>query len=249
MSPVSSLDRFLIILNTFDNGTPILTADEICARNGFAMATGYRYIRQLCESGLLVRLPRGYALGPRIIEWDYMMRRWDPLLTQSREIVMHLAVNTGLEVLLSQLYGDRIVNVHYEHQSSNELLHFGRGRIMPLFRGSTSRVILAHMPSRELRRLFEEHAAELDVQRLGKDWAAFSQSMLQVRRSGFAISVGEVLDTGKIGIAAPIFGEQGAILASLTLVGAAEDLNVARQDDIAQRVMEGARSITKSLSV
>lgn len=245
---MSSLARMLAVLDAFGDGHLVLTADQICARTGYAVATGYRYIRQLCDAGLLVRLPNGYAPGPRIIEWDYMVRSHDPLLAHSREVIAALVADTGLELLLSQLYGDRVVNVHYEHSAHNTPLQFGRGRVMPLFRGSTSRVILAHMPARQLRRVYDQHQGEADVQRLGADWKAFSKALAEVRKQGWAVSTGEVLDATKVGIAAPIFGERGHVLGSLTLIGNAARLQVFREDYITQRVVEGAREITQRLS-
>ena len=36
-------------------------------------ASAYRYLRELGTVGLLVRLPRGYALGPRVIQLERQM--------------------------------------------------------------------------------------------------------------------------------------------------------------------------------
>jgi len=244
---MSRLGRVLKILDAFADGSSVLTAEQICAQTGYALATGYRYLRELCDAGLMVRLPHGYAPGPRIIEWDYMVRSNDPLLAQSREVINQLVADTGLELLLSQLYGDRVVNVHYEHSSQNPVLVFGRGRVMPLFRGSTSRVILASMPTRRLRRLFETHRDSPDLQRIGADWKSFARSLAQVRKLGYAVSRGELHPT-KVGIAAPIFGERSSVLGSLTLIGSGSLLEVFREDYISQRVVEGAREITRRLS-
>jgi len=245
---ISRLNRVLSLLEAFSDGSAVLSAEQICLRSDNAPATGYRYIRELCDAGLLVRLPQGYAPGPRIIEWDYMVRANDPLLINSRALIDQLVADTGLELLLSQLYGDRIVNVHYQHSSPNALLELGRGRVVPLFRGSTSRVILAHMPTRQLRRLFEEHQHEPDLQAIGSDWKAFSKALGEVRRRGYAISRGE-LHPGKTGIAAPIFGEKGHVLGSLTLIGTAARFEAFREDYISQHVVSTAGEITRRISL
>jgi len=245
---LSRLNRVLTLLDAFADGSSVLTAEQISTRTGNAPATAYRYIRELCDAGLLVRLPQGYAPGPRIIEWDYMVRANDPLLINSREVMDQLVADTGLELLLSQLYGDRIVNVHYQHTAPNALLELGRGRVVPLFRGSTSRVILAEMPTRQLRRLFDAHQHEPDLQAIGADWKAFSKALTEVRRRGYAISSGE-LHPGKMGIAAPIFGERGHVLGSLTLIGSAARFEAYREDYISQRVVSTAGEITRRISL
>lgn len=244
---LSRLNRVLTLLDAFADGSSVLTAEQICTRTGNAPATGYRYIRELCDAGLLVRLPQGYAPGPRIIEWDYMVRANDPLLNNSRDVMDQLVADTGLELLLSQLYGDRVVNVHYQHTAPNALLELGRGRVVPLFRGSTSRVILAEMPTRQLRRLFDAHQHEPDLQAIGTDWKAFSKALAEVRRRGYAISSGE-LHPGKMGIAAPIFGERGHVLGSLTLIGSAARFEAYREDYISQHVVSTAGDITRRIS-
>lgn len=245
---LSRLNRVLTLLDAFADGSSVLTAEQICTRTGNAPATGYRYIRELSDAGLLVRLPQGYAPGPRIIEWDYMVRANDPLLINSRDLMDQLVADTGLELLLSQLYGDRVVNVHYQHTAPNALLELGRGRVVPLFRGSTSRVILAEMQTRQLKRLFGAHQHDPDLQAIGAGWKAFSKALSEVRRRGYAISSGE-LHPGKIGIAAPIFGERGNVLGSLTLIGTAARVEAYREDYISQRVVSTAGEITRRISL
>lgn len=234
------------MLDAFSDGSPVLSAEQICARNGYATATGYRYIRNMCEAGLLVRLPQGFAPGPRIIEWDYMIRRNDPMLHHSRELVSQLVADTGMELLLSQVYGDRIVNVHYEHIESNDLLELGRGRVMPLFRGSSSRVILANLPQRQLRRLFEAHRNDPEVAAIGTPWKAFAAALDKVRAQGWWASAGE-LNPDKTGVSAPIF-VQGHVLGSLTLVGSRSSKGGPSEKDVVRRVVEAAQAITQRLS-
>lgn len=244
---VSRLGRVLALLDCFGNGISVLSAEQISERTGSPIATVYRNIRDLCDAGLLTRLPQGYAPGPRIIEWVYMVRSNDPLLIASREQMDRLVRDTGLELLLSQLYGERIVNAHYEHTPPNDMLELGRGRVIPLFRGSTGRVILAELPTRQLRRLFDAHQGDPDVQAIGADWKAFSRALAQVRRRGYAMSSGE-LHAGRIGVSAPIFAEQGYVLGCLTLIGSAARVQAFREDYLGQQVLAAAQAITRRIS-
>ncbi|MBL0422911.1 IclR family transcriptional regulator [Ramlibacter sp. AW1] len=243
----SGLTKAVSVLDAFSDGSPVLSAEQICARGGYATATGYRYIRDMCEAGLLVRLPQGYAPGPRIIEWDYMIRANDPLLRNSHDLVSRLVADTGLELLLSQLYGDRIVNVYYEHSASNEPLELGRGRVMPLFRGSTSRVILAEMPQRQLRRLYEAHKDDADLQAIGDSWKSFSRALDEVREQGHVVSTGQ-LHPDKTGISAPVFGVQNHILGSLTLIGSTSRFGALREDYVVACVKDAAQEITRRIA-
>lgn len=242
----SGLTKAVSVLDAFSDGSPVLSAEQICARNGYATATGYRYIRDMCEAGLMVRLPQGYAPGPRIIEWDHMIRTNDPMLRQSADLVRKLVADTGLELLISQLYGDRIVNVHYEHIASNDLLELGRGRVMPMFRGSSSRVILANMPQRHQRRLFEANKNSPEVKAIGAQWKAFSAGLEKVRSQGHWISAGE-LHADKTGVSAPVF-VQNHILGSVTLVGSTARFGALREDYVVRSVIDAAAEITRRIS-
>jgi DNA-binding IclR family transcriptional regulator len=244
---MTQLNRTLAVLQAFEHGDSALTADQLSSATGYPAATTYRYIRELCDAGLLVRHHNGYAPGPRIIEWDRMMRAHDPLVVQGREIIDQLVSETGLELLVSQLYGDRIVNVHYEHTTRNAPLELGRGSIVPLFRGSTSRVILAEMPARQLRRLYADNLQNVYALAIGSDWKRFSKALADVRRLGYAMSSGELHPT-MTGIAAPVFGEKHAILGSITLIGNAARFSAFREDFLSERIVTAAQAISDRLA-
>jgi DNA-binding IclR family transcriptional regulator len=44
---MTSLTRMLAILDLFDEGTSMWTAEAIAARLGYSLPTGYRYVREL----------------------------------------------------------------------------------------------------------------------------------------------------------------------------------------------------------
>jgi len=67
-----------------------------------------------------------------------------------------------------------------------EPVSYERGRLMPLFRGATSKIILAHLPARTLKSLFEQNAAEIAQDGLGKSLEQFRSSLAAIppRRCG-----------------------------------------------------------------
>ena len=90
-------------------------------------------------------------------------------------------------------------------------------KFMPLTRGSASRVILANLPPRALRRFYESAAAEVIAAGLGGDWEEFRRRAQAARRAGVLTAIGE-LDAGALGISAPVFGNDASILGSISLV-------------------------------
>lgn len=245
---MNSLRRMLDILNLFKPGQPVIDVDAICSQLGYAQASAYRYVRELHDAGLLVRMPRGYALGPKVIELERHMTEFAPLITCSRDLVDELVAQTGMHALISELYSSTVINILQKQGSETEPLNFGRGRPMALFRSATAKVILAYLLPRQLKRVYEANAAEPDLQRLGATWRDFSKAMLTIRKQGYCVSVGE-LDTGKTGLAAPIFDEKSRILGALTLVGSNERFGAFNQEFLIKQVTDAAAVITARIAM
>ena len=86
---MSSLERLLSVLDLYSEVEPIWTLDEIIQQTGYARSTAYRYVRELCDSGLLISIGKGaHVLGPRFIELDRLIRNTDPLLMAAQKIII-----------------------------------------------------------------------------------------------------------------------------------------------------------------
>lgn len=221
-SGLSSLTKMLAIMGLLDTAAPVLQAEEIAARLGYSRPQSYRYIRELCDAGFLIRFRSGYALGPRCIQLDYIIRQSDPLLRASEPIMRELRDQNGCDVLLANMFGDRIVAVHHERGFDPTTISYSRGRLMPLFRGAGSKVILAGLPVARQRRIVHAHAGELAESAIGQSWDEIRTALRTIKRDDFALSRGE-LDAVNVGIAVPLVVESSMPPASLVLV-----LNAAR---------------------
>ncbi len=89
---MSSIAKLLSILELFSEARPFLSAEQVAAELDCSIPSAYRYLRELVESGILVRFAGGeYGLGPRIIKLDYHLRVSDPLLRAGQPIMKELA--------------------------------------------------------------------------------------------------------------------------------------------------------------
>ncbi len=214
----SSLGRMLSVVDLFSEDAPVWTVDGIAADLGYTRATAYRYVGELHDSGLLTRVGRGaYALGPRIIELDRQIRRCDPLLTVAEGVMPALLrPNRGQVALLCNLFRDKVLCIYQAGHDRELGLSYERGRPMPLFRGATSKAILAWLPERRLTRLFLEHQAEIVRAGLGRDRTQFLMSLKSIRRAGYAITHADV-DPGVVGVGVPLFADE-RVIGSLSVV-------------------------------
>jgi DNA-binding IclR family transcriptional regulator len=214
---VTSLAKMLDVLTLFTASEPVLTAEDIIKELNYTRPTTYRYVRELCAAGLLTRFNKGYALGPRVIELDYIIRQADPVLKVSKSTMRALADRYGCEVVLLSMFGAKVVTVHEEKGKDFPQVSFGRGHPMPLFLGAGSKVMTAFLPAAKQKKLFVTYPAEVAASKLGTDWPKFHASLRKIRAAGFAVSVGE-LDPANVGVAAPILGEGGEARGSLVLI-------------------------------
>jgi len=235
----------LSTLDLFSTDTPSLTVDEIALRLGVPKSTGYRYIQELCKVGLLVRLDKSITLGPRIIELDRCIRECDPVIRAAVPPMRELVEQTGLDASLCKLYGDSIITVHMELNDGAHVSYgYGRGKPLPLWRGSSSKSLVSALPAARLRRLHQQ----LTLSPAGAPtWEHFYEEVEHIRRQGFCRTAGE-LNEGTTGISAPIYGRARTVVASVTANGRNERFALFDPAAAAELVIHTAEAITARLS-
>lgn len=209
----------LAILDLFTEESPTWTPEQIAVALGYTQPTVYRYLQQLTKAGLIRRGPDGgLLLGGRIIEFDYQMRLTDPVLTAAQKVMRELAQQTGCDVMLAGVVGDRFITIHHEPGSENFVPSYGRGRRLPYFRSSLSKALLAAMPRSLLRRFYEQNADEAARAKFGDSWLEFLENVKAIRREGRSVSAGE-LDQGLVGVSVPVanLGQEAPISLGLAM--------------------------------
>ncbi len=224
----------LAVLDVFRSDNPVCSAEEIAASLGYSLGTTYRYIRELVATGLVTRTETGFCLGPRIIELDLAIRqcalRSSPPASRSCGVC---ATVSGCDVLLIQFFNDRVVVSHHFKGDNQITVSFGRGKVMPLFRGAGSKALLAALPRARQKRLYDTFAAQITADGMGADWTAFRRNLVQFQIDRHAISI-EELDKGNVGVAAAIPGTQhGLVLVFSTRRYAVLDKSLVRDEVIA----------------
>ena len=108
----SSLARAFDVLDLFTLETPRLTSEEVSARLGYSRSMAYRYLKELCDAGLLVPQSGGqYGLGPRIIELERLVALTDPLYLAGRAVLKGRSREDSA-YLLQNLYEDKVLCIY-----------------------------------------------------------------------------------------------------------------------------------------
>jgi len=244
-------DRLLAVLGLFAADTPQWTVEDAAVRLGVSTTTTYRYFKKLTKAGLISPVAgAAYVLGPAIIQMDRLIQAADPVLNAARSVMIELArdAGEGATVLLCRLFHDRVMCVHQlMGRGPQEPVSYERGRLMPLYRGATSKIILAHLRPRTLKALYAHNAVEIASAGLGSDWEHFRRGLAAIRRAGVSVSHGEI-DPGRIGVAAPIFDTDRAVLGSVSLALSAAHANDETIARLAPLTVAGAREIERTMN-
>jgi DNA-binding IclR family transcriptional regulator len=224
---LKTANRVLAVLRLFSIERPDWTVEAAAQELGLSQSTAYEYFKSLVDSGLVVASKPGrYVIGPAIIEYDRLTRSCDPLIANAQPILKELVRSSPIPAvgLLCRLYRLTVMCVdQYTNTTIDFAVSYERGRPMPLFRGAASKVILAHMERRKLRRYFDEFAAEVAEAGMGESWRPFRAALRRIRTAETIVTKGE-LDAGRVGVSAPVFGPGDEVLGSIGLVLSESDL-------------------------
>ena len=245
---MTSLDRMLSILDLFREDRFQIQSEDVVALAQCSRATAYRYLRSLCACGLLAPAPGGaYVLGSRVIEMDRLLRRSDPLLTCSRDVMTQCSQRTGLNMMLCSHYRNQVMCVDTEWIDTSVELLYERGKPMPMFRGAMAKVILANLSPYQLKNLMLEHAQDIRSSGLGQNWKEFKSKLNVIRREGVCVSNSEVMPN-LMGIAAPVFDHEGRVIGSVVFVVRPEHAQALGIESLCAQIKTTAQAITARIT-
>lgn len=247
---MSTSDRLLALLDLFTMDRPDWSVEEAAARLDLALSTAYRYFNSLSASGLLTSYGRGrYGLGPAIIRYDRQLRLTDPLVLASRPVMEHISqmVPGNGVAFVCRLFGEQVMCVAQAAVGEPSFaVGYERGRMMPLFAGSASLVVLAAIPSRSLRALHRRQADTFVRAGLGGEWAEVRAALRAIRDAGHCVRSGEV-DKGMRGVSVPVSAPGGAVLGSLSVAGPRDAIGSALVARLIEMLGQGAQTIEREL--
>jgi IclR family KDG regulon transcriptional repressor len=238
MQSVPAVKRALAALELLVNEGRPMTLSEIAARTDVPTASAHAIMHTLLELGYVTRRVEGrsqqweptlalYHLGATLVSRVGLR---EIALPHLRELSAELDVPAHLGVLV----GAQIM--YLEKAATPSFIQFDTfpGKLSPYHVTALGRAIVAELPDSERAALLDGHGQRL------------KQLLAETHESGFAREDGE--ETEGVGcVAAPIFGPDGAVLASVGITGFSRDLFPGGEVPAAPRVVEAARAISADL--
>ncbi len=245
---MSGFSRYHSVLELFTEARPSWTVPGISQSLGLPGSTAYRTVRELVKAGFLEpSAGASYRLGAAFIVYDRRIRLTDPLVQAGYGILQEAVRQAHIPCvgLLARLYHETVMCIADEATSGADFRSsYQRGRLMPLTKGATSKVILAQLNGRKLSKLLKTVAE--DPQPFGYTVEEFKDNLGRIRKGGYCISRGEI-DAGLVGIAAPIVASDLGIIASLSLVLSSDGLSNAIERRITLLTVSSAALVSEQL--
>lgn len=246
----STADRALTILEMFRDDKLVLSAAEVADTLGVARSTAYRYLQTLVQSQFLLEDGRGgFRLGIKVLQLSRLARHSYGLADLAVPAMRELTQQFHQTVLLTRRMGSMIVCLEREESDQQWLrLSYERGTVLTLNAGASAQVLLAWLPDADLRVL-------LDPERLTRFTAASvtdPESLIErlhaIRTAGHAVTYGEV-DDDAVGIAAPVFGAPGEVIAGLSVVVLRSRVTQEQITTMVGAVMEAAEKLSDEVAL
>jgi DNA-binding IclR family transcriptional regulator len=252
MAGTGSVQHLSRLLDLFGDDRWLVTIEQVMTQLELPRSSAYRTVSALAGAGFLDRVSdEGYSLGPRILQLYRQLQMGDPLLQVARPVCSALAaiVPQGSSVLLCRSYFDGIMCVHQEKAPGpQEIVSYQIGRPMPLYRGSSSKTVLAALERPRLLKLYARDADQIRKAGFGKDRETFLANVKAIQRAGYCVAHGEV-DRGRVGISSPFSVKRSGLAGCISIVlseAAATEENMSRA---VIQVSTAAHDITERLEV
>ncbi len=244
-----ALSRFTTVLRLFSETRDAWTVLAMSDALEVPASSVYRTVRELVAEGFLEPSANAtYRLGAAFVEFDRLTRLTDPLMQMGKPILQEVVRQAQIVCvgLLARLYHETVMCIA-DAAVPGATFHpsYERGRPMPLMLGATSRVILAQLPARRLKRLWEKETLARRTRH--KQFEELRHHLAAVRRAGYAITRGEI-DKGLVGIAVPLVASTSGATASLSLVVEAKILDRALEHRLVLLLISSAQMLSEDLS-
>lgn len=244
---LSSVTNALRLLKVFTAEEPEWGITDLARHLGVAKSTVHRLVSSLVLEGFLEQNQDNgrYRLGLLLFSMGTMVRRRMDVAEQAAVHLRHLAQQSQETVHLAVLNDDEILylrNIESPHAIRPRSY---LGVRMPAFCTSEGRAILAHSPAAVVTRVLSGKLVNRTPFTVTHKKVLMAK-LAEVLAQGYAVDQ-EESEHAMCGVAAPIFGAGGEVVAAVGVVGPIHRLGKTQLRKLAPQVTRTAQTISAQL--
>jgi len=236
---VQSVERTLDILEALVEFGSEAGLVDVSQAVGLPLATVHRLLGTLIRRGYVKqnRDNRKYSLGFRALQMSNDMRLGFSLRLEARPFLRRLMQRSGESANLAVLDDGEVVYID-QAQSSRILRMFTQlGSRVPAHSSASGKAMLAFSPPAVVDGIVRRYGLHRQTPQTITDPADFRKELDRIRAQGYAIDDQEQED-GVRCVAVPVRGEDGDIVASLSVSGPASRLSDAQLQPLVEDILE-----------
>lgn len=239
------LTRAIQVLDVLSRSETDLTIRALADRAGLPKSTVQRLLHGLVDTQMVVQDPdtRRYRLGPRTLALGMAYQRRIDLRAVALPRMTWLRDRSGETVGLSFGVGEEVMHVDQVESTADLRRTFELGRPYPLWSGAPSRLVLAAMPDDEVEAVARKRlpGGVVPANPPGPD--ELIAAVRRARRDGYAAAFEETI-VGVNTLAAPVRGEGGQLLATISVTGPSVRFDRTAMETILPDLLTTARQVT-----
>ena len=241
-----SFGKGLRVIEVLASSEQPLTLTQLAEQTGLIKSHCHKFLRTLIERHYAEQVhDRGpYRLTFKLWELGVSVLARADLVAAARQPMRDLTAATGETSTIAVCEGADAIYI-YKVEGTQEVRTSAEvGRHRPVYCVAAGKAILAFQPMQIVDAAtgrMKRHTARTIVTK-----TAMLEELAAVRKRGYAVNWGEWVDSVR-GIAAPIFGIDGHVVAALNLSIPAERLDKKAAQRLGPAVVECAARISRSL--
>jgi IclR family transcriptional regulator, pca regulon regulatory protein len=201
---LSTLERGLAVLRSFDQNHPEMQLSEVAAVTGLSPAVARRCLKTLVQLGYVARHGRRFLLRPEVLVFGSAFMSSMNLETVALPTLQYLRDETGDSSSMAVLSGHDILYVAHVSTNRHIRLSANVGTRFPIHATSLGKALLAFQGDEAIEAYLKSATLIQFTERTVTDAAALRARLAQARAEGFASTLDE-LDHGIVSIAVPVF--------------------------------------------
>jgi DNA-binding IclR family transcriptional regulator len=229
------------ILDLFTLEEPELDLKQIREGSGLPNSTCVRLVRNMLNDGLLSQVGPNYRIGLSVVRWAAVARQGLGLVETANPTLNWLRDQTGESAGLFVRDGHFRVCIALAESTRAVGRRLTLGNVLPIHVGAPGKTLLAFDASSDA--VVDTLTLEPMTEQTLTDRKALLQELNRIRRDGFAVSHGE-WNSEVAGVAAPIFGADGHMIAVVGVSGPLTRLGKEVLPDVIRSVTRAAAEVS-----
>ena len=230
----SALEKSLAVLDLLSRAEGPLALSELADRLNLPRQTVHRILGQMEDLALVRRLPGrdGFAVGSKLIDLGLNAVASGISMSPIRAILRDVVDAIGETCNIGVLDRGEVVYVERVECDWPLRLQYGPGSRLAPHASAIGKLLLAHLPARNRRRIIEREPLKAFTDVTVTDPAALDAQFREIRKQGYAVNNQESV-TGLMGLAVPVTDADGKVIAGLAVHGPVARMSI---EDAVRRV-------------